>query len=264
LLYGKPPWPVPGTTRATRTLDIKDARGYGIAELATSDVQRSRAQCYKKGRGRPVWTAIYQTAADRANDSRRRRDPSQERGKYEQGSAFKHHEAGLPAHLLRAALNFNGGSRANCYTKSESRQHAPALDSLRLDRAGAAHCVAYNVNVAPVGSCPAVGENRERTLSGTITHRLRVIPWTYLEVSKELARHEEAYVRLHGDHRGWVQVRGILNWTFMVSSWILLQKDAVDQREVVHALNKLAPRRKLATPDAIRALGRQRPARRDG
>jgi hypothetical protein len=93
-------------------------------------------------------------------------------------------------------------------------------------------------------------------LPDVVRNRLRAIPLAYLRVRDELDPLEDAYVRRYGDRGGWTQLRCIVDWAFLINSWLLLEKERADQRKVVRAIRAVAPTRELLEPNQIRALGK--------
>jgi hypothetical protein len=97
------------------------------------------------------------------------------------------------------------------------------------------------------------GHLRRASLPERVVKTLRGVPWAYKAIQKELGKEEGAYFNRHGDHGGWTQLKMIIDWTFFVHMWQLLEQEAAAPRDVVRALLALAPGRSLSTLSEIRA-----------
>jgi hypothetical protein len=98
------------------------------------------------------------------------------------------------------------------------------------------------------------GELERATLPEGVLKTLRGVPWAHQAIQRELKEHEGAYFDRHGDHGGWTQLKMIIEWTFFLHMWQLLEQKAAEPREVVRALSALEPARTLSTLTEIRAL----------
>ena len=97
------------------------------------------------------------------------------------------------------------------------------------------------------------GKLERAQLPEGILKTLRGVPWAHRAIQKELSEQERAYFDRYGDHGGWAQLRMIIDWTFFLHMWQLLDQKAAVPREVVRALSALAPGRSLLTLSEIRA-----------
>jgi len=98
------------------------------------------------------------------------------------------------------------------------------------------------------------GELKRAKLPEGVLKTLRGVPWALQAIQKELQEHEGAYFDRYGDHGGWTQLKMIIEWTFFLHMWQLLEQKAAKPREVVRALSVLEPARQLSTLPEIRAL----------
>jgi hypothetical protein len=96
-------------------------------------------------------------------------------------------------------------------------------------------------------------------LPDEVTKTLRAIPWAHGKVSDEVKAQADAYVEHHQDRGGWTQLSAIMDWSFFLGNWQLLQKRQADGARVVSAISELVPDRPLLlTLSQIRAIGRPR------
>jgi hypothetical protein len=95
---------------------------------------------------------------------------------------------------------------------------------------------------------------KRAALPERVQKTLRGVPWAHKAIQKELEEHEGAYFDRHGDHGGWTQLKMIIEWTFFLHMWQVLEQEAASPRDVVRALSALAPARTLSTLSEIRAL----------
>lgn len=96
-------------------------------------------------------------------------------------------------------------------------------------------------------------------LPDEVTKTLRAIPWAYGKVCDEVKAQADAYAERHQDRGGWTQLSAIIDWSFFLGNWQLLQKRQAEGAHVVSAIAQLVPDRpQLLTLSQIRAIGRRK------
>jgi hypothetical protein len=95
-------------------------------------------------------------------------------------------------------------------------------------------------------------------LPDEVTKTLRAIPWAHEKVWDEVKVQADAYIQQHQDRGGWTQLSAIIDWTFFLGNWKLLQERQAEPAKVVTAISQLVPDRPpLLTLSQIRAIGRR-------
>ena len=83
---------------------------------------------------------------------------------------------------------------------------------------------------------------------------LRSMPFALRNLHTEVEQLEKSYVARHGDRGGWTALSMIIDWTFFLHIWQLLDQKGAHPSEVVGVLAALRPDLPLLTLTEIRAL----------
>jgi hypothetical protein len=102
----------------------------------------------------------------------------------------------------------------------------------------------------------AGGKLKHAALPEGVQKTLRGVPWAYKAIGKELQEHDATYFNSRGDHGGWTQLKMIIDWTFFLHTWQLLDQKATRSEVVVRAVSVLDPGDSLLTLSEIQALSR--------
>src|SRR5713226_2512230 len=82
---------------------------------------------------------------------------------------------------------------------------------------------------------------QQAALLDEVIKTLRAMPWAHGKVQEEVKARADAYLHSRGDPGGWTQLGMIIDWTFFLHHWQMLHKQRANEREVVQAVQTLAP-----------------------
>jgi hypothetical protein len=83
---------------------------------------------------------------------------------------------------------------------------------------------------------------------------LRSMPFALQKLQTEVEQHAKPYFVNHGDRGGWTQLSMIIDWTFFIHIWQLLDQQGAHADEIVRALTALRPDLPLLSMTDIGAL----------